>query len=157
MIEEFKYKDDEILVKLSSVSSITRMFLLSGENRIPEAGLDLMEKIADGDTDFAITRTDLNIGVFSGVYALEIHTNIGKKYIDFFIEETEFKKCILSNLLSSNSCKDCLNFDNVSLINAFNILESLKFVKELGSVEQAFKLSDALDRYCNVDCRECGK
>lgn len=155
MIEEFKYINGTINIKLSDVSLITSIVLLDDRRRSEEDGLDLYNKVLEEGDEFEVTKSDLNIGVFSGVYVLRVKNALGQIFTEFFVEDSRFKICILKDLLKINACEDCLKYKSNTLINAFNILRSLEFVEELGSVKEAYKLSDSLHKYCKTDCREC--
>lgn len=157
-IEKFELSTNKtyIDVELSSSDIIEDIYLLDKDHRSKGVAFNLAKKIENGETSFTISLSDLNISKFSGIYVLDIYTNDGGTYKELLLETSAYEGCLLERVLALHICDDCIKKNDTSLVNAFNLLTSLKIAVNLGAYNEAFVLSNGLDKYCKTECRECG-
>lgn len=144
-------------VTISEASNVSVLRLWKDTNfKDYNLAIDLSSKLTGSATEqIQITLADLGETYFDGIYFLEAEDNSGTS-LKITADLTKYEECILEKVILANLNSDCLTYNNVSVINAHSILNSLKYSISLNFVNEILKLNSMIKVYCSEDCKTCG-
>lgn len=117
---------------------------------------DLTASLTGSATEnLSFTPSDLDEAYFDGVYFVEA-TQVGTASLAITADYTRWKECIITELIETTVCENCLEEESISLLNAHILLRGLEDAINIGFIDEIFNIVDALNTYCSDACKTCG-
>lgn len=154
---------DNILVDISSSNLIKILFWKAKDFQDYTEATDIVFPTSvNGDYIFTITKEDVGIETFVGLYFLEF------TYLEDGLEQTKiavvanllpYQECLLNHVISMNikGCKEeksnCVECDK-DVMRMQIVLSTLYSAIEFGFFEESVRLLEALDESCST-CDNC--
>jgi hypothetical protein len=119
--------------------------------------IDLSDKLnGAASQSITITLEDLGLSEFDGIYFIDVIDDVETKCA-IAEELTRYKECIVDKVSSYVGCDSCLETIYPEVLNALHSLITLEIAIELALPQEILNIVFALDKFCNNDCKGCGK
>lgn len=145
----------DLVINDAATVSVLRLWKTDTFKNYTEA-LDLTSYLTASATE-NISFTPANLGetYFDGVYFIEA-IDPDEVALAIALDATRYKECIITDLLETTVCEDCLKENSTALLNAHILLRGLEDAVELLFIDEIINIVSALNKYCSDTCKSCG-
>lgn len=118
--------------------------------------IDLSSKLTGSATEnITISLADLGITEFDGIYFIEAE-DTDETSLEYAYDISRYKECVIDRLLELEACDQCLDEENIDLINVAMNVDALEHALAFRFIDEILNITSVLNSYCSNSCQSCG-